>query len=177
MWFQTGNKNRVVTHLGYFDSTGTGLETNHWVGIYQDRPVQWHVAGPGAGTVGGPDTYLNGFRWAPLSTPFTLLANTNYVLAASDNNWILWPDAFLPTWNSAYVGVTDASTRYPMYDSALVAWPHEPDTPITTWGLDLTYGIFNLVSLPVHDKGSGAGRQLNWTIGTLGFVRQCHRTL
>ena len=167
VWFQTGNKNRVVTHLGYFDSTGTGLETNHWVGIYQGPPGSGTLLAQVQVQSGTTDTYLNGFRWAALSTPLTLLANTNYVLAASDNNWDLWPDAYLPTWNPAYVGVTDGSTRYPMYDSALVAWPHEPNTPITSWGLDLTYGIFNLGAFPFTMTGSGASNQINWTLGTL----------
>lgn len=167
VWFQTGNKNRVVTHLGYFDSTGTGLETNHWVGIYQGPPGTGALLAQVLVQSGTMDAYLNGFRWAALSTPFTLLANTNYVLAASDNNWDLWPDAYLPTWNPVYVGVTDGSTRYPVYDSALVAWPHEPNTPITSWGLDMTYGAFNLGAFPLTLTGSGAASQINWTIGTL----------
>ena len=167
VWFQTGNKSRVVTHLGYFDSTGTGLETNHWVGIYQGAPGTGLLLAQALVQSGTADPYLNGFRWAALSTPFTLLANTNYVLAAADNNWDLWPDAYMPTWNPAYVGVTDGSTRYPMYDSALVAWPHEPNTPITSWGLNMTYGAFNLGAFPFVMTGSGAASQINWTIGTL----------
>jgi len=165
VWFQTGNKNRVVTHLGYFDSTGTGLETNHWVGIYQGPPGSGALLTQVQVLTNAP--FFNGFRWVALSTPLTLLANTNYVLAASDNNWDLWPDAFFPEWNPVYVGVTDGSTRYPMYDSSLVAWPHEPDTPITTWGLDLTYGIFNLGAFPFTMSMSGSANQINWTIGTL----------
>jgi hypothetical protein len=167
VWFQTGNKNRVVTHLGYFDSTGTGLETNHWVGIYQGPPGSGILLAQVQVPSGTTAPHLSGFRWAALSTPLTLLANTNYMLAASDNNWDLWPDAYLPTWNPAYVGVTDGSTRYPVYDSALVAWPHEPNTPITSWGLDLTYGAFNLGAFPFTMTGSSSSSQIHWTLGTL----------
>ena len=167
VWFQTGNKNRVVTHLGYFDSSGTGLLTNHWVGIYQGPPGTGILLAQVQVPAGATAPYLSGFRWAALSTPLTLLANTNYVLAASDNNWDLWPDAYLPEWNPAYVGVTEGSTRYPMYDSSLMAWPHEPNTPITSWALDLSYGIFNLGAFPFTMTGSGAASQINWTLGTL----------
>jgi hypothetical protein len=167
VWFQTGNKNRTVTHLGYFDSTGSGLETNHWVGIYQGAPGLGTLLAQVQVPAGATVPFLNGFRWVALSAPFVLLANTNYVLAASDNNWDMWPDAYQPTWNSAYLGATDGTTRYLVYDSALVAWPHEPNTPITSWGLNMTYGAFNLGSFPFALSGSGAASQLNWTIGTL----------
>jgi len=167
VWFQTGTKARLVTHLGYFDSTGTGLLTNHWLGIYQGPPGSGTLLASVQVLAGTSNLYSGGFRWAPLSTPFILEANTNYVLAASDNNWDLWPDAFEPTWNTAYVGDTSGNTRYPMYDSSLVAWPHEPNTPINTWGLNLTYGIFNLGNFPLTLTGSGSSAQLTWSLGTL----------
>ncbi len=167
VWFQTGAKSRLVTHLGYFDSTGTGLLTNHWVGIYQGAPGSGTLLASVQVLAGTANLYSSGFRWAPLSTPFILEANTNYVLAASDNNWDLWPDAFEPTWNPAYLGDTGGDTRYPMYDSSLVAWPHEPNTPINTWGLNLTYGIFNLGNFPLTLTGSGTSAQLTWSLGTL----------
>ncbi len=167
VWFQTGAKNRIVTHLGYFDSTGTGLQTNHWVGIYQGAPGAGALLASVSVPSGTDVPFLNGFRWVALPTPFILLANTNYVLAASDNNWDLWPDVFTPEWNPVYVGNTAGTTRYPMYDSGLNAWPHEPNTPINTWALNGTYGIFNLGAFPFTLSGTGAARQLNWTLGTL----------
>ena len=166
-WFQTGYKDRVVTHLGYFDSTGTGLETNHWVGIYQGAPGSGTLLASVSVPAGVSAPYLGGFRWAALSTPFVLKANTNYVIAASDNNWDLWPDVFIPEWNPVYVGVTPANSRYPMYDSALAAWPHEPNTPNNTWALDGTYGIYNFGAFPFTITHSGLKTQLNWTFGTL----------
>jgi hypothetical protein len=163
VWFQTGAKARVVTHVAYFDSTGTGLETNHWVGIFQGAPGSGTLLASAQVMAGTTDAFYSGYRWAPLNPPFVLQANTNYVLAASDNNWDLWPDAYTPNWNSAYVGDTSGSTRYPMYDSSLVAWPHEPNISITSWGLNETYGIFNFANFPLTRTGS----QLSWTMGTL----------
>ena len=167
VWFKTGNKDRVVTHLGYFDATGTGLLTNHWVGIYQGAPgsgaLLASVQVP-AGTAASP---MSGFRWVALSTPLTLQANTNYVLAASDNNWDAWPDAFVPQWNSAYVGATDGTTRYVMWDWPYQAWPHEPANVGQGWGNNQTYGIFNLGAFPFTMTASGSAHQVNWTMGVL----------
>lgn len=167
VWFQTGIKNRLVTHLGYFDASGTGLLTNHDVGIYQGAPGSGALLASVQVPEGATAPYLSGFRWVALSAPFSLQANTNYVLAASENNVDPWPDAYVPQWNTAYLGATDGTTRYVMWDWPYQAWPHEPSNTGQGWGNNQTYGAFNLGSFPMVLSQTGGTSQLSWTLGTL----------
>lgn len=170
--FRTGARAARVTHLGYFDADADGLLEPHDVGIYSKGDPS------GTGTLlasvlvpAGADTlYTNGYRWVALAAPFTLLANTDYVIASSTNVLDAWPDRFIPEWNTAVVGNTAPESRYVMWDWPFVAWPHEPGSAGTgDADLNRTYGAFNLGYFPVFltIEKSGNNVILTWPRGTL----------
>ncbi len=106
-FFTTGNKPRQVTHLGYWDDSGIGHERRA-----RCRLVSGHQFG-GVGLcparVGSVSAY--GWRWVPLAHPVTLLPNTTYSIFGDTNGLDSWPNAFMPSWNTAYVG-TNAASAY-----------------------------------------------------------------
>ena len=157
--FRVGAANLSVTHLGYFDAGADGLQVAHDVGIYS----KGNPAGTGtllAGVLvpaGTGATYTNGYRWMALAAPLTLQSNTDYVIACSTNNVDLWPDSFVPAWNTNVFGNTATNTRYFMWDS-VTNWPHEPANQANAaYGWNKTYGAFNLLfantNLPIILNG------------------------
>jgi len=136
--------NRLVTHLGYYDSGNDGLQSSHRVGVYSATP-----AGSGAGALlaevtvpAGTNAFLeNGYRWVALTAPLTLETNTSYVLAtevfaASGDSY---PDAAVRVWNRFFVGYTATSSRAAR--SSTNAWPHEPENQGSN---NSGYGVANL---------------------------------
>ena len=171
--FRVGARNVTVTHLGYFDATGFGLLTAHDVGIFSRTTPSTN--GTALATVvvpaGTGASYKNGYRWVKLTTPFTLQANTDYVIASSTNNADLYPDSFTPAWNTAVVGANAGTTRIIMYDDpAPFRAPANDGVP---WGYNHTYGAFNLASfvntgpVTITNSVSGGNLILSWPSGTL----------
>ena len=77
--FQVGSNSFTVVKLGVFDKDGDGLLNSYVVGIYDTSGNLLASATVPAGTAAPLE---QGFRWASLTTPYTLSANTNYVVAA-----------------------------------------------------------------------------------------------
>lgn len=122
--------NRVVTHLGYYDSGNDGLQSVHRVGLYAATP-----AGAGTGVLlaevtipDGTNAFLeNGYRWVAVPTPLTLEANASYVVAAAvaAGSGDLYPDATTRVWNRYFVGTNATTSRAAR--SSTNGWPHEPE--------------------------------------------------
>lgn len=140
----TDATNRLVTHLGYYDSDGQGLQTSHRVGLYAAT-----ATGAGTGALlaevtlpAGTNTlFENGFRWAPLSTPIILETNTDYVVATevTAGSGDPYPAPTVRVWNRYYVGYAAATTRAARMSTN--SWPHEPETQT---GNNSGYGAANL---------------------------------
>jgi hypothetical protein len=78
--FTVGNTPLSVTSLGRWDG-GNGLSTTQQVGIWTDDGNETFL---GSVTIpAGTGTELNGWRYATLSSPILLAANTNYKAGAS----------------------------------------------------------------------------------------------
>jgi hypothetical protein len=83
-YFFTPNQNLTVTELGYFDFTGTGLASEHNVGIFvASTATAVATALVSAGTV---DPLIDGSRFVPI-TAVTLTAGVQYY-AEADNNQV-----------------------------------------------------------------------------------------
>jgi len=138
------SSDRIVTHLGYYDSGNDGLQASHRVGVYSATP-----ATAGAGTLlaevtvpAGTNAFLeNGYRWVELSTPLTLETNLSYVLAAEvfAASGDPYPDTAVRVWNRFFVGYNAASSRAGR--SSTNAWPHEPEIQV---GSNSGYAAANL---------------------------------
>lgn len=138
----TESTNRLVTHLGYYDSGGDGLAISHRVGLFA-------ATSDGSGAVlaevtvpAGTNALLeNEFRWVALPAPYSLATNTDYVLAAevTSGSGDPFPGATTRAWNRFYVGYTAANTRSARLGTN--AWPHEPETLM---GNSSGYGAANL---------------------------------
>lgn len=143
--FQVGSQDALVTHLGFYDMNGDGLNVAHRVGIYS--------AAGGAPIVSvtipaGTDAYYtNGYRWVALPTPFVLTNNSSYdiggeVFSVSGDGW---PDVFTGTWNPYYVGGTPSATRGGRFTGS--AWPAFLTS--VSAAADGIYGAPNLAIIPV----------------------------
>jgi hypothetical protein len=78
--FTVGSAGAVVTHLGFYDVYGDGLNHDHTVSIWNSGgSVQVATVDVPIGTAG----YLTNFyRYAALTTPVVLTPNTSYILQA-----------------------------------------------------------------------------------------------
>jgi hypothetical protein len=142
--FPVGATDALVTHLGFYDAGGDGLNQNHHVGIYSSGGTLLASVVVPAGT----DAYLtNGYRYVALNPPLFLTNNTSYVLLGEvfSGDGDSWPDVFSPTnWNSYYVGTGDPAQRIGRFTGS--AWP----APATSGGSANTmYAAPNLAVLPV----------------------------
>ena len=137
--------NRVVTHLGYYDQNGEGLQRSHSVGIFSASP-----AGSGIGALlaqvaipaGTGGILENNYRWMPLATPLTLTNNASYVLAAEVFNASgdAYPDWAVQVWNGYFAGTNFAPAGQARWSAS--AWPHEPQNQLVT--ASASYGAANL---------------------------------
>ena len=151
--FTVGSSNVVVSHLGYFSTnTVTGLNSNHYVGIFNSsKQLVAQVIVP-AGT--GADYYTNDFYWMPLDPPFLLSSNTVYYVAALPYNGDgdFWGDSFSPTWNSFFIGSQATTTRHTAYGPGVATWP--PST-FSTFGNNSTYCVEGMGNLPIDQARVG----------------------
>jgi hypothetical protein len=148
--FLVGGGDRLVTHLGYFDNDGDGLNVEHRVGIWPANGGTTPIAfvAVSAGTSG----YLtNGYRYVALNPPVYLTNNTSYILAAESfaGSGDGWPDATTtPDWDDYFTGGNASTTRDVRYSGS--AWPTAPTFGSGyTWGANRLYGAPNLAVLPV----------------------------
>ncbi|GFO70061.1 hypothetical protein GMLC_36400 [Geomonas limicola] len=70
----------MVTGLGVADYYGNGLTSGRPIGLFDMNGNLLASATVPAGTVSPKDA--NGYRWVDLATPYTLLSDTDYMLAA-----------------------------------------------------------------------------------------------
>ena len=142
----TSDRDVTVTHFGYCDSEGDGLQVDHRVGLYEPsteesnkgKPLVEAIVPYGAGAL-----LEDGYRWVALKSPIILKANQRYMLAAEVIHGVNdpWPDMELgrdpaanserasatavPIWNKAFIGVQTAETRIPRHSHG--KWPAELD--------------------------------------------------
>lgn len=142
--FPVGPTDALVTHLGFADSGGDGLNRDHHVGIFSISGTLLASVIVPAGT---DAYYTNGYRWMALNPPIVLTNNTTYVLLGEvfSGDGDFWPDVFSPTnWNSYYVGNGDPSQRIGRFVGS--AWP----AAATSGGSANTmYAAPNMAILPV----------------------------
>jgi len=74
----TVNQNITVTAVGFYDSTGTGLQDPHDVGIFDSSGNLLGDASVPSGTTG---TLIGDFRYENLATSLNLSAGSTYTLA------------------------------------------------------------------------------------------------
>ena len=151
-----------VTHLGYCDANGDGLQVDHRVGLYEPsteeakkgKPLVEAIVPYGAGAL-----LEDGYRWVALKSPVVLKANQRYLLAAEVIQSVNdpWPDMELasdraangarssataiPDWNEAFIGVQPAETRIPRHSHG--KWPAELDQQHPDYNNSM-YGAANL---------------------------------
>lgn len=143
--FLTGGSDALVTHLGFYDVNGDGLNTDHHVGIFATNGTLLVQAVVSAGQ---NNLLTNGYRWVQLDTPFVLTNGSSYYLGAevfpSDGD--AWTDVFAATnWDPYFVGANDGSTRGSRFAGG--AWPVSPTSGIG--GANTAYAAANLAVLPV----------------------------
>jgi hypothetical protein len=142
--FQVGSAGASVTHLGYYDAAGDGLNVPHNVGLF---------SADGSALIGsvsvpaGTGSYLtNGYRYVALNPPLLLAPNASYILEAETINGDgdLWPDVWQPAlWNTSFVGTNGTASRQARYGGA---WPAPATGPSSGNSM---YGAPNLASLPI----------------------------
>jgi len=169
MFFTTGPKARQVTHLGYWDDTGTGTTNGHNVGIFLGTSAVASVYVP----PGAAPFAAYGWRWVPLTHPVTLLPNTTYSVWGDTNTLDYSPDAFTPDWNTAYLG-NNATSTYISWSwdaSPPFVFPEFPTyyvAPVNQgWNSGRAFGNVNLGSFPMTMTQVGSVHQVNWTLGVL----------
>jgi Concanavalin A-like lectin/glucanases superfamily/Immunoglobulin domain/Immunoglobulin I-set domain len=143
--FLVGANDSLVTHVGYYDMDGDGLNLDHRVGIFSPNGL---ILLSSAVVPAGTGGYLtNGYRWVALNPPFVLTNNTSYILAAEvfNGSGDVWPDVFIPTnWNTYYVGPNDGTTRASRFGNG--TWP----SAITSGtAANAFYAAGNLGILPI----------------------------
>jgi len=140
--FTVGASDVLVTHLGFYCTNVNGLNNSHNLYIWSgDGSVQIATATVFAGTNA---LFTNSFAWVALNPPVILTNGQSYLLGAdvtsADGDG--WPDAFIPNWNSYFVGSTATTTRQARYGNSGVA----PLGPSTGNGV---YGAPNLALIPI----------------------------
>jgi hypothetical protein len=167
MFFTTGNKPRQVTHLGYWDDSGSGTAVGHDVGVFQGNNLVASVYVPS----GSAPSFAYGWRWVPLAHPVTLLPNTTYSIFGDTNGLDSWPNAFRPSWNTVYVGTNAASTYLTWSWDNPFAFPEYPSSGNMEgnagWNAGSGFGNVNLGYFPMTMTQVGSAYQINWTLGTL----------
>jgi hypothetical protein len=142
--FQVGSAGAIVTHLGFYDVYGDGLNRDHTVSLYSATspyPLVATVDVPAV--IGG---YLTNFyRYVALTDPIFLTPNASYILQAEVYNadGDMWADLWQPgAWSPYFVGTNDRFTRTGRYGGR-----GQPDTGVN--GNNNTYGAPNLAALPM----------------------------
>lgn len=110
--FTVGSQSLSVTSLGIWDNNGDGLETG---GTGARQMAIWDAGGtlvPGTSvTVPTNGTLDNQFRYQALTSPVTLLANTDYVIGFDSNGLTIHNSSFTtsesPTFNTTYLTLYD----------------------------------------------------------------------
>jgi Concanavalin A-like lectin/glucanases superfamily/Immunoglobulin domain len=142
--FQVGAAGALVTHLGYYDVYGDGLNRSHTVSLYPGNAPPTPVAS--VTVPAGTDGFLtNGYRYVALDAPVVLAPNASYILQADtySSDGDMWADVWAPgLWNPFFVGTNGTSTRQARYGSH-----GGPDTG--TSSANAMYAAANLASLPI----------------------------
>ena len=118
--FTTGSNATIVTHLGYFaanytDATHASLTDNHNIYIFNADYTVNTMTTVASGT-GLP--VINGYIWAPLSSPVTLSPNTAYTLGADTTANDRWGNAYVVSdWSSYYTIPANGSANAARYNN------------------------------------------------------------
>ena len=144
--FQVGPSGAIVTHLGYYDVNGDGLNRDHLVSLYNQLSATQTVLVASVEVPAATDGYLTNFyRYAALTSPVALSPNATYILQADvyNGDGDMWADLWQPgAWNPYFVGSYDRFTRTGRYGGH-----GNPDTAQN--GNNNTYGAPNLAALPM----------------------------
>jgi Domain of unknown function (DUF4082) len=104
----TSNAAQVVTHLGYYDVGGDGLNNSHDVGL-------WNVGGAllGQVTVLPTSPVNNGFHYVALTVPVALSGGSDYYLAGTTvgDDWVYQASSY--TTNAAFTYVDSYYAPFP----------------------------------------------------------------
>jgi len=140
-----GSAGAVVTHFGFYDVYGDGLNGSHWVGVYSGNTL---IASNQIPTGADPSTLMyKGYRYLALPTPLVLAPNAVYTIAGqvfpSDGD--MWPDVWAPgQWNPYFIGTNGPSSRIGRFSGS--AWP----APVASGGtVNVRYAPANIATLPV----------------------------
>lgn len=146
--FTVGPTNVVVSHLGFYGASGSGLAVSHNVAVFGGPAANPQILGQVVVPAGSAALYTNGYYWAQLNPPLLLNSNTMYFVAAQAGNGDgdTWGDSATVFWNSFFVGGTTATTNAPqtVYGPGTTVWP---PTQFSAFGSNTTYVIEGMGNL------------------------------
>ncbi len=124
--FRVGSSNVVVSHLGIYNASGTGLSVSHHAGIFNGAGSS--LLGSVAAASATVYYLTNSYQWIQLDPPLLLSSNTTYIVASDvfNGDGDAWADANSYTsWNSYFIG-TNASSSQNAYSTGGASWPTPP---------------------------------------------------
>lgn len=129
-WAFSVNSPLTITELGYFDSSGDGLDNSHAIGVWD---LDENLLGSASVPSGTLATLENGFRWIPIS-PISLEAGKTYVIGtrlqdSPDDTILRMSDAANLSFDPS---ITFLEDRYEVWNIGLVYPPAVDGRDITT---------------------------------------------
>ena len=129
-WAFSVNSPLTITELGYFDSSGDGLDNSHAIGVWD---LDENLLGSASVPSGTLATLENGFRWIPIS-PISLDAGKTYVIGtrlqdSPDDTILRMSDAANLSFDPS---ITFLEDRYEVWNRGLVYPPAVDGRDITT---------------------------------------------
>jgi hypothetical protein len=155
------DQDRLVTHLGFYDRDGDGLNLDHHVALYEagEKPEDVALIASAKVPWGRSAIFQDGYRWVELPEPSTLEAGGRYILVAEVITAVKdpWPDRVCPRtvaisgkatkpdacpkWNEFFVGNQSESSRLARWSRD--PWPAVPNVERTK-GPNASFGAANL---------------------------------
>ena len=151
--FKVGTNDVVVSHMGIYNASGTGLTITHSAGIFNSTGSS--LLGSVTGASATVYYFTNGYQWISLNPPLLLVRNTTYLIASDvvNGDGDFWNDAVTQTnWNGYFIGTRIASTRQARYSSGGASWP---TPPLSGFGSDNTYGNVSIAYIEVGSAKAG----------------------
>ena len=163
-YFRTrDDKDVTVTHVGYVDCDGKGLQVGHQVALFEANSSNFSNCKLVVETrvpYGNQMPLEHGFRWIRLGTPVTLKAGQFYLLAAEatkasgDKVYSSTTDegrATEPTWYDRIIGSQPEHSRRPAQTKD--PWPVVPSVSHETDSFNAVFGAANLgIEIAAHEN-------------------------
>ena len=170
--FTVGSSNVVVSHLGIYNSSGTGLTISHNAGIFNASGST--LLGSVAAASGTVYYLNNSYQWIQLDPPLLLSSNTTYIVASdvTSGDGDVWANATsYANWNSYFLG-GNASACQNAYSSGGATWPTPPSG---FYGSGQSYGNVSLAYIEVGPARVGVATtsvavSVGQTISVSGFA-------